>query len=1072
MRKIFINKQMMQKSLTTFMTFLLLLCASMAFAQTGTVTGTVTDQNGDPLIGVNVSVRGTTIGGITDIDGKFSVSQVPANAVLVFSYIGFTPQEITVGGSQRSINVRLREDTQGLEEVIVIGYGTRKAGEMTGSVSTVRMEEIKRLPAVTAGEALRNVPGLSVTMANTPGADPAVRVRGVGTINDSRPLWVVDGVPGAPVSPNDIETMTVLKDAAAAAIYGARAANGVILVTTKQGKKGERARLTFDVRTGYSSNVNHYKMLNTEEYGRLLWIEQSNAPGFAGKYQHALYGSDSTPSVPDYINPARGVIGQVDESKYKWALPNAGGNLITRANKEGTDWFDAVERNAKFLDASASLSGGSDRSTYAFNFGYINQEGVMKYTSFDRFNLRMNIRADVNKFITVGASLTGSFSNRNGQLNSNGEDSAIAWAYRIQPIVPIYDVGGNFAGSRANAGALGNARNPLGVLYYERDNNRQNIDVSGNVFANINIIEGLQFRTLAALNYGNYYNKYISYYDISHSEGQTSDYVNISTNFTKQWTWTNTLEYKKRIGAHDFTVMGSTEAIENNYFETNARRTEYPLRDPAFMELNTGTGAQTNSSGRSSWAIFSIFGRLNYSYDNKYLLEAIVRRDGSSRFAAGYRFGVFPAFSAGWVISREAFMASTRSWLDNLKLRGGYGIAGNDRMGNYNSYTQYAFGYNDAQGTYYPISGSNSATALGYRQSSLGNTDVKWETTKTVDVGFDISLAMGLYVSFDVYSRRTTDMLFPRAIPLTMGNVSAPSVNVGEMKNSGFDLDLGYRGSALNRDLNYNVSLNVTHFKNTLVRLSANEKEFIEGDDLRQSRYTRTQAGHAFPEFFGYICDGLFQTKAEVDAHATYGSYNEVGRYKFRDLDGNGKIDANDRTYIGSPYPDIEGGINFSLDYKGFDINGQFRYSYGNQVINYARRWLDYDMFKGGRSWESLYKTHGSPYLIGEATLPRAESARTESQQSSTAFLEDASFLRLSNLQLGYNFGKLLNSPAIPSLRVYLQITNLFTISKYSGLDPETSQNNNDRGSWMNYGTDRGQLPTPRRLMVGLSLGF
>ena len=1071
MRKFFIDKQTkMRKSISTLMAFLLLLCANMAFGQGGTVTGTVTDMGNDPLIGVNVLVKGTTNGTITNIDGQFSLQGVSPQSVLVISYIGFLSQEITVG-NQRTINAKLREDAQNLEEVIVVGYGTRKAGELTGSVSTVRAEEIQRLPAVTAGEALRNVPGLQVTMANTPGATPNVRVRGVGTINDTSPLWVVDGVPTSNVNPNDIESITVLKDAAAQAIYGTRAANGVILVTTKQGRKGERANVSFNFRTGYQTHTNHYNMLNTEEYGRLIWLEQANNGVTSGNFQHALYGTGDTPSVPDYINPARGVIGQVDETLYKWALPAEGGNLITRANKEGTNWFDAIERKGKFTDASMSLSGGSDKSVYAFNFGYLNQEGVLKYTSYDRFNLRMNIRSDINKYLTLGASLTGSFSNRNGQLTNNGEDSAIAWAYRIQPIIPVYDVGGNFAGSRANSGALGNARNPLGVLYYERDNNRQGVDVGSNVFANINLFDGLQFRTLASLNFGANNQKFIGYYDISHSEGQTTDNVQMTHNYTKTWNWTNTLEYKKSIGAHDITLMASTEANNSKYYQTTARRNGYPLRDPNFMDLTTGTAEQTNGSNRWEWAMFSVFGRVNYMYSNKYLVELVVRRDGSSRFAAGNKYGTFPAFSLGWVLSRESFMAPTRSWLEQLKLRGGYGIVGNDRMDNYNSYTTYQFQYNATQGTYYPLSGSNTSTTIGYRQNSLGNTDVKWETTHTTNVGIDLALTMGLTATIDVYSRRTTDMLFPKAIPQTMGNVTAPSLNVGEMLNTGFELDLGYRGTAMNRELRYSVSVNVSHYKNEIVRLSGNDKEFIEGADLRQSRYTRTEKGRAFPEFFGYIVDGIFQNQAEVDAHATFGNYNKVGRYKFRDVNGDGRITADDRTYIGSPHPKLVGGMNFNVEFKGFDLNGQFRFSYGSKVVNYARRWMDYEQFKGGRSWESLYKSFGSPYLVGEATLPMAEPGISESQMASTVFIENAGFLRLGNLQLGYNIAKLLNTPAIPSMRIFVQATNLFTITPYSGLDPETTQGTG-RGNWINYGTDQGQVPTPRQVMFGITLGL
>ena len=1069
MRKIFINKQMnAQKSMKALFTFLLLICTTMVYSQTG-VTGTVTDITGEPLIGVNVAVKGTTTGDVTNIDGRFSIQQVPASAVLVFSYIGFMTQEITVG-NQRTINVQMREDTQGLEELIVVGYGTRKAGEMTGAVSTVRMEEIQRIPAVTAGEALRNVPGLMVTQSYTPGSSPNVRVRGMGTINDTSPLWVVDGVPGGTVNPNDIETVTVLKDAAAQAIYGTRAANGVILVTTKQGKRNERANVTINFRTGIQQHTNHYKMLNTLEYGQLIWLEMTNDGNVPS---HQLYGTGAEPSIPDYINPARGVIGQVDESQYRWSNP--GFNLITRANKEGTDWFDVIERNALFTDAAISVTGGSDKTVYSFNFGYVDQNGVLEYTSFDRFNLRSNIRTDVNQWLTVGQTLSATFSNQYGQLTNNAEDSAISWAYRVQPIIPVYDVGGNFAGSRAAPGPLGNSRNPLGILHDSKDRHRERMNLTGTVFANLNLFEGLQFRTQAGLNYDTYREKNISFYDISHSEGTTLDYVYMTARWTKQWNWSNILEYKKRIDIHDFTVMAGLEAINNDYYEMAAQRNNYLIRNADYMELSSGIDGQQNSSAKRSWALFSIFGRVNYVFDSKYLFEGVIRRDGSSRFAAGNRYGVFPAFSAGWVISRESFMAPTRSWLDNLKLRAGYGLTGNDQMDNYNSYSTYIFQLNDTQGSIYGLNGANGQQGtIGFRQDLMGVADVKWEATRTTNVGIDAAFLGGFNLTFDVWQRRTTDMLYPQAIPMVFGRVTTPSVNVGEMKNTGFDLDLGYRGTALNRELTYQLNMNISRYKNEIVSLG--NDRYLEGGGFRQQVYTRSEVGHAFPEFFGYIVDGIFQNQAEVDAHATYGTYNAVGRYKFKDISGpdgvpDGRITVDDRTYLGSPHPDFVGGLNFNLEYKGFDLNGQFYGSYGNKVVNYVRRWLDYNQFIGGRSWESLYKSWGSPYLVGEATIARAETNVPENQNPSTVFIEDASYLRLRNLQVGYNLGKLFNTPIISTMRVYAQITNLFTLTKYSGLDPETNSAT-DRNNARNYGIDQGQWPTPRQIMVGITLGL
>ena len=1076
----------MRKSISTLMTFLLLLCATAAFGQTGAVTGTVTDINREPLIGVNVSVKGTINGTITDIDGKFSLQGVSPQAVLVFSYIGFVLQEITVG-NQRTFNVQLREDTQSLDEVIVIGYGTRRAGELTGAVSTIRADEIQKLAVTSAGEALRNVPGLSVTQANVPGGGTNVRVRGLGTINDTSPLWVVDGIPGGTVSPNEIETITVLKDAAAQAIYGTRAANGVVLVTTKQGKKGGQTSLNINLRTGVRSHANHYKMLNTNEYGQLLWLEAKN-DGIP--FNHQLYGSDpyAADFIPDYINPAKGKLGQVDESLYKWGTIAQGANLITKANKEGTDWFKTIERAAIYTDLSANLTGGSEKTTYSFVFGYLNEEGVMKYTGYDRWNLRANITSDVNKWLTVGQSISGTFTNQHGLVDVynaasnitgsaysaiNGEYSPISWAYRMQPIVPVYDVGGNYAGTRANS-SLGNGRNPLGVLDHNKDNHRERMVIDGNIFAQIKLFEGLQFRTLAGLSYNTSKQKYIEYYDNSHSEGRTIDILQMTAQWAKQWNWVNTLEYKKRIGVHDFTLMASTEAIESDWYQMTAQRQNYLLRDADYMELTSGIDSQQNNSQKWGWALFSVFGRLNYVYDNKYLFEGVVRRDGSSRFAAKHRYGIFPAFSAGWVISRESFMASTQNWLDNLKLRVGYGISGNDILGgslggNYNSFSTYMFEMNEQQGTFYAINGANGAQgSLGFRQDLYGINDAKWETTYTTNVGIDAAFLSGFILNVDVWQRRTTDMLYPKAIPAVFGRVSQPTVNVGEMKNTGFDFNFGYRGTAMSRELHYALNMNISHYKNKIIKLGR-EGEYLS-TSLRTMEYTRAEPGTAFPEFYGYVVDGIFETQAEVDAWPAFGDYNKIGRYKFKDINGDGKIDTNDRQYIGSPHPKFVGGLNFTLEYKGIDLTGEFYGSYGNKMLNYVRRWLDYKQFLGGRSYESLYESYGSPWLKGKATLPLAET-RQEHQFPSTVFIEDASYLRLRNLQLGYNLGKVMTIPTVYSLRIYLQVTNLFTLSKYSGLDPETTSNAG-RVSQTAYGIDQGQWPTPRQIIVGLSVGL
>lgn len=469
------------------------------------------------------------------------------------------------------------------------------------------------------------------------------------------------------------------------------------------------------------------------------------------------------------------------------------------------------------------------------------------------------------------------------------------------------------------------------------------------------------------------------------------------------------------------------------------------------------------------YALFSIFGRLNYTFADKYLVEAVVRRDGSSRFGT-QKYGVFPAVSLGWRISQESFMASTKSWLDELKLRVGYGVVGNDRMGNYNSFSQYAINFNTA---FYPINGSNASTGTtGFAQTTFGNPDVKWETTATTNIGIDATLFKGLTLNFDVWQRITSDMLYPKQLPLIYGTASTPSINIGEMKNTGFDITLGYTNSVLNGDLRYGVDVVFSHYKNELTKLTDNAGDFYGGSAYREMTYTRTQSGRAFPEFYGYVVEGLFQTQAEVDAwpkaFGSTGTYNDLGHYKYKDVDGNGYIDSNDRTYIGSPHPDFTAGLSLNLDYKGIFFSATLYTSVGNDVVNYVSRFIDYTQFESGKSHRRLYESWGSPYLNGDnskATMPIIYSNDTPHQQPSTAFIEDGSFLRLKTMRVGYDVNRLLKNK-LSSLQIYFQGSNLFTLTNYSGLDPELA------GAGINMGVDQGAWPTPKQFMFGITFGL
>ncbi|MDR2913146.1 MAG: TonB-dependent receptor [Alistipes sp.] len=1086
----------------------LMLCSFAAVAQSIPVSGTVTDQGGSPMIGVTVLVDGTTIGSITDGTGAYSLQAPNANSVITFNFMGYTEVRETVG-TRRQINAVMVENIQALSDVVVVGYGTRRAGEITGSISTVNSEEIEKLAAVDVGELLRNVSGVTVLQSNTPGAEPTIRIRGLGTMNDSRPLWVVDGVPGAPVDPNNVETLTILKDAAAAAIYGTRAANGVVLVTTKAGKKNQKARVTMNLRSGLSYNTNHYDMLNAQEYAELQWLQYRNSGTAA--FDHPLYGrfevrpdgTTTTPVLPDYLMPiglseadrtadmASGDPIRIGRWEYDDRLPHEDGDgtqLITKANKAGTDWVREVEQMAKFHDLSMNVSGGSENTTYAFQLGYLQADGALKYTGFNRYNVQSNISSDITKWLKIGENVTVSYNRNYGNTGNNSESSVISWAYRMQPLIPVRDEAGNYAGTGIGH-EMGNAQNPVFLLDKNQYDTTDRMRVTGNINATATPIKGLSVRTLFGITHSSVYTKNIDYVERAHAERGTYDNVQITANNSLQWNWTNTIDYTRTIGKHNFTALLGTEAVDNNYRRVFARRERYSLNDPAYMELNTGEqGQQNNSNDIAAWSLFSVFGRVNYSYNNRYLLEGVIRRDGSSRFGGNNKYGTFPAFSLAWRLSEESFMESTRGWLSSLKLRGGWGITGNDRVeNNYNGYTQYGF---DLGTTYYDMGGDNATQGqMGYRQSRFGNMDVRWETTKTTNFGIDVTLWKNLDVTFDVWQRRTTDMLFNRAIPNVVGNADAPYINVGEMLNRGYDLDITYRGTALGGELNYSINANLAHYKNEIISLGK-ENEILEGGRQREKLYTRAERGTAFPEFYGFIVDGIFQSDEEAKAwtpiFTAEGAYNKAGHYKYRDINGRNKetgeltgmpdgiVDDDDKTYIGSPHPKFTGGLNINIEYKNFDLNAEFYGSYGNKMVNYVSRWIDFAQFAGGRSHKRLYESWGSPYLSdnSKATMTIAEVNDALSQEPSTAFLEDASYLRMRNLMIGYNFSSLLNMPSTSSLRVYAQVSNLFTLTKYSGLDPETMINSNNRGGAVNLGVDMGAWPTPRRILFGVSLGF
>ncbi|MEI6049652.1 MAG: TonB-dependent receptor [Bacteroidota bacterium] len=1043
------------------------------FAQLGSlqpqkVTGIVTDKNGNPVIGANVVVTGTTIGALTDISGKYSIEIPQGSKTLTFSFIGMESQEVSIG-ALTLINVTMTESAIGLDEVVVVGYSTQTKKSLTSSISTVKTTELTDGTAASPISRLQGrASGVTIVDSHTPGSDPQITIRGLSTINNSSPLIIIDGVPAgglSMVNTDEIESITVLKDATSAAIYGARGANGVVIITTKRGSAG-KLKVSFSTRYSVSSFHNPFTMLNPKQMGEMLWLQAKNQGINAIS---PLYGSGATPVVPDYIVPAGAMEGdpRTDPSLYNYN--QAGFNNITKANKTGTDWYGSILNNgAPLSESNLSISGGGEKGVYAVNFGYLTQEGICKYTSYNRYTIRANSDMRINNWLKIGESLGVAFSNGKGDLSEGHEWTAVGYANTMWAIIPLKDINGNWAGT---AGTGNNGTNPLAYLSRSQDNASKNLSVVGNLYGEFQILKGLKFKSLFGFNLGPSSYRGLTRQSPESQEPVYTDQLNQANSESYQWNLANTLNYTKAFGPHTVDVLLGTEAISNIYSGIGASRSTFYTNSNTYMELSSGEADIMNSGYSGATSTVSYFGRINYDYSGRYLLEFTVRRDGSSRFGKNNRWGNFPAASAGWVLSEEGFLSGMKDKGNSLKLRGGYGLSGNDQIGDYNGFSLYGLSMDR---TYYAIDGSHNTATPGFAAATFGNPDAKWESTSTLDLGIDIGLFKNkLTATFDIWNRKTKGMLFQMAVPYVSGNAVPPAVNIGKMDNNGFDLSINYANKAMNGDFTYNLGLIVSHYKNKVVSISDSPKEFISGTAYRYQTYTRAQAGTAYPEFYGLIVDGIFQTQAEADAApAIPGTgYNIPGHFKYRDVSGpdgvpDGILDENDFTYIGSPHPKFTTGLNFDIGYKAFNLSVFLYSSYGNKIADYTKRWYDYGIFSSNLSTDALYKSWGSPYLSNNAnaTLPLADN-NDLSVIPSTAFLQDGSYLRLKTLQLSYTLPKkICDKLTVSKLQVYLQGTNLVTLTKFKGWDPEIVTRGMDKG------VQAAQWPTAKMVMFGIKL--
>ncbi len=1077
-----------------FFTVTFLLCSISLFSQK-TVVGKITDGKTNlPLSLATITVKGTKIAVVSEKNGSFQIKVPAKQKILVISSIGFEDYEIDIS-STASIEASLTEKTSSLNEVVITGYSSQRKKDILGSVSVVNTKELLANPGPNVESLLQGkAAGVTVGTSGVPGAGASVRIRGFTTFNQNEPLFIVDGARVSSISelnPTDIESLQVLKDASAAAVYGAAAANGVIIISTKRGKG--KAKISYDSYYGVQSIVKGFNLLNTAEYGQYLLKLQQGIPGQTattfnlGQYNGGQ-SSTATPIIPDYIlaGTASGLKEgdpRVNPSLYNLDLNNVEGSyLIVPANKQGTNWFDEITRNGGMLNNNITASGGNETSNYLFGLNYFDQDGTIKFTGYKRYSVRSNTSFNIKKFMKIGENLQVNYIEYAGNFQNQDESNPVSFAYRNQPIIPVFDIAGNFAGTRGSN--LGNSANPYANLARSSDSKNSRIGVIGSVFAQIDFLKYFNLRTVLGIDYGNNsgYGFGIPAYENAEGRGGIGNYSEYQ-NSGYQLTWYNTLGFHKTFAeAHDVNVLVGTEAIQGRGRGVNAANNDYFSFDRNFWQVGSGRGVPpTGGSYEYQFRKQSpIIAKVDYAFNNKYYLSSSYRRDGSSNaFGPNFKFGNFYSASGGWRISEESFLRNKVSWLNDLKLRVGYGILGNDNTQDFGFVTTYAF---DSYAAGYPISGTNagSGAVSGLLRRSLGNPDVKWEQSSTINVGLDATLFNSkLNIILDVYNRQTTGLLYNRQLdPTNNGNLNRQPTNIGDMNNKGIDLSLNYNGN-INRDWKYDASVNFSLYRN---KVGVIADPFFEGNRSRIDPFNRSTTGEPISYFYGYIVDGFFQNQADMDKIIQ--SNEGIGKWRYKDISGpNGKPDGaitvDDRTKMGSPHPDFTTGFNFNLSYKNWDFSTFLYWKAGGEIVNYVRYWTDFNTFQGNRDKRVLYDSW-TPQNTN-AKLPILDASDGASGQVPVSYyVESGSYLRLRNLSLGYTLPvNILNRVGIDRLRFYLQAQNLFTITKYTGLDPEISTQNVGRGDYRaarsdanSLGVDYGNYPTPRIITFGLNLVF
>ncbi len=1067
----------------------LLLLSSSLFAQT-TFTGKIIGSSDkQPVPFATVQVKGERGATQTGTDGTFSIRIAKSSGTLVISAVGFETMQVPVNSSTAALGIlTLNASTSTLNDIVVTGYTAQRKKDITGAVAVVNVADMKGVPG-TSTEALLQGQSAGVTVINSgsPGGGSQILVRGITSIGNVSPLVIIDGVQSNmhDLNINDIESVQILKDAGAVAIYGIQGSNGVVIITTKHGKNA-KATISYDGFVGTQRPLkNGFGLGGSQQYADVLWLQSYNDVPAAtpGNVYFGQGGATyAPPTLPAYLQPtafknATGVANPLyvaDQAPSTYDIVN---NQITKTNLVGTDWFHEIFKPAPWTQHTISASAGSEKSSYYLSLSYLDQEGTLINTYNKRYSARVNTTFAVKDHVRVGENLWVFFKQNPILVSGNqSEGNSISLAYRIPPIIPVYDIMGNYAGTHAFL--INNAGNPVAQQQRTANNLGNDVQINGNGFVDVDFLKHFTIHTSIGGQFDNNYYYYFNATPYENAEGSTApnSFVEGSA-FNSEWVWTNTLSYNQTFGKISVKALAGTEAKEYNGRGLNGTEGNYFSTNPLNWTLSTGTpSTATTTSAADSYnglpyhsTLYSQFGRVDLAYQDKYLLSGTVRRDESSIFAPGQRTGIFPSVSGAWRVSSEDFMSGV-TWIKDLKLRGSWGKSGN--LSNVIPTNSYNLSSSSAFNSYYDIAGNSTSSTLGFYSSQLGNAATTWENDILTDVGVDASI-QHFDLTADYFQKKISGLLFVANLPPTAGGPSAPYVNFGNIQNTGVDFSIGYH-TVVNRDFKFGVSVTGTHYVSKVTSLPPGLLYYSVGNagSSRLPPFSRMQVGTAIGEFYGYKQIGYFQNAADV-AKSPIQNGAAPGAFKFADIDKSGTVDEGDETYLGNPNPKLTYGVNLNATYKNFDFFASFYGSYGNDIFNYVKYWTVFpEVFQGNvvkdlvqNSWSPTNLNPKYPQITGTATFSNAN-------EVNSWYIEKGSYLRLKSLNIGYTLDPaLLHRVGIEKVRIYVQGANLFTITKYTGLDPELQASN--LSDQTNFGIDLGNYPANQKtFMVGLNVTF